>query len=82
MLHQIKIFRDKCNGEWEADFEDFDRKYFIIFNADSGHSVVTYQNFYEPFNIFGYFKNESDVIKAIDLFGDEIKKLFVDCECD
>ena len=82
LLHRFKMFRDKCNGEWKADFEDFDRKYFIIFNADTGHCVVTYQNFYEPFNIFGYFKNESDVIKAIDLFGDEIKKLFVDCECD
>ena len=81
-LHRFKMFRDKCNGEWKADFEDFNRKYFIIFNADSGHSVVTYQNFYEPFNIFGYFKNESDAIKAITLFGDEIKKLFVDCECD
>ena len=54
----------------------------LFFNADSGNSVVTYQNFYEPFNIFGYFKNESDAIKAITLFGDEIKKLFVDCECD
>ena len=76
------MFKNKCNGEWKADFKDFNRKYFIIFNADNGHSVVTYQNFYEPFNIFGYFKNESDAIKAIDLFGDEIKKLFVDCECD
>ena len=82
LLHRFKMFRDKCNGEWKADFEDFNRKYFIIFNADNGHSVVTYQNFYEPFNIFGYFKNESDAIKAIDLFDDEIKKLFIDCECD
>ena len=82
LLHHFKIFRDKCNGEWKADFEDFDRKYFIIFNADTGHSVVTYQNFCDPFNIFSYFKNESDAIKAIDLFGDEIKKLFIDCECD
>ena len=81
-LHRFKMFRYKCNGEWKADFEDFNRKYFIIFNADSGHSVVTYQNFYEPFNIFGYFKNESDAIKAITLFGDEIQKLFIDCECD
>lgn len=82
LLTRFKSFRDDCNGGWKADFEDFDRKYFIVFNADTGHSVCTYQNFYDPFNIFGYFKNESDVIKAIDLFGDEIKKLFIDCECD
>ena len=30
-LHRFKMFRDKCNGEWKADFEDFNRKYFIIF---------------------------------------------------
>lgn len=82
LLTRFKSFRDECNGDWKADFEDFNRKYFIVFNADTGHSVTTYQNFYDPFNIFGYFKNESDVIKAIDLFGDEIKKLFIDCECD
>lgn len=82
LLTRFKSFRDECNGDWKADFEDFNRKYFIVFNADTGHSVLTYQNFYDPFNIFGYFKNESDVIKAIDLFGDEIKKLFIDCECD
>lgn len=32
------------------------------------------------FCIFGYFKNEQDAQRAIDLFGDEIIELFVDCE--
>ena len=34
----------------------------------------------ERFNLFGYFKNLKDAEKAIELFGDEIKALFVDCE--
>lgn len=78
LLHRFKIFRDKCNDGWKADFEDFDRKYFIIFDADNERVVVVYQNFYDYFNIFGYFKNESDAQKAIELFGDEIKRLYVE----
>lgn len=32
------------------------------------------------FNQFGYFKNKEDAQRAIELFGDEIKEFFVDCE--
>lgn len=78
LLYCFKKFRDKCNAGWKADFEDFDRKYFIILNADYNHVIVTYQNFYDYFNLFGYFKNESDAQKAIELFGDEIKRLYVE----
>jgi len=34
------------------------------------------------FHIFSYFKNEEDAERAIELFGQEIKKLFIDRECD
>lgn len=78
LLSRFKMFRDKCNERWKADFEDFDRKYFIIFNADYNNVIVTYQNFYDYFNLFGYFKKESDAVKAIELFGDEIKRLYVE----
>lgn len=78
LLHNFKMFRNKCNGDWKADFEDFDRKYFIIFGADSGRVLVDYKNFFDHFNLFGYFKNESDAQKAIELFGDEIKRLYVE----
>ena len=78
LLHRFKMFRDKCNGDWKADFEDFDRKYFITLNADNGHILVTFKNFFDYFNLFGYFKKESDAIKAIELFGDEIKRLYVE----
>ena len=32
------------------------------------------------FVLFGYFKNPKDVERAIELFGDEIKELFVEGE--
>ncbi|MBF1078325.1 MAG: hypothetical protein HXL41_06820 [Solobacterium sp.] len=78
LLHYFKMFRDKCNCEWEADFEDVERKYFLILNAESKNILVANSAFYDYFNIFGYFKNESDAIKAIELFGDEIKRLYVE----
>ena len=78
LLHRFKMFRDKCNDGWKADFEDFNRKYFIIFSGDSKNILVTSRNEYDYFNLFGYFKNESDANKAIELFGDEIKRLYVE----
>ena len=34
----------------------------------------------KEFNLFGYFKNESDAVRAVELFGDEIKRLFMEEE--
>ena len=78
LLYHFKMFRDKCNGNWKADFEDFDRKYFLILSADSMNLVVLNVCFYDYLNIFGCFKNEEDAKKAIELFGDEIKRLYVE----
>jgi hypothetical protein len=74
------MFRNECNGDWKADWSKQDMKYFLSYS----------QKFYvihtesicirERFNLFGYFKNLKDAEKAIELFGDEIKALFVDCE--
>jgi hypothetical protein len=78
LLTRFKMFRDKCNGGWKADFEDVERKYFLILNAESKNVLITNSAFYDYFNIFGYFKKESDAVKAIELFGDEIKRLYVE----
>ena len=78
LLHYFKMFRDKCNGGWKADFEEFDRKYFIMFSGDSKNILISSRNEYDYFNLFGYFENESDARKAIELFGDEIKRLYVE----
>lgn len=78
LLHRFKMFRDKCNDGWKADLRKLERKYFVIFNEDSQNLITTNVHFYNHFNIFGYFKNESDAQKAIELFGDEIKRLYVE----
>ena len=74
------MFRDECNGDWEPNFSDDEEKYYLYYSIleeciDVGWIVLGCS-----FNIFGYFKNQEDAERAIELFGDEIKELFMDCE--
>ena len=77
LLTRFRAFRDECNGDWKADFIG-DNQYFLR-NADNGLHIDSVY-FSDIFVLFGYFKNREDAERAIELFGDEIKELFVDCE--
>lgn len=79
LLTRFKSFRDECNGDWEADWTNgFEDKFFISFNIFSDTIDVRYARVVNGFYIFGYFKNKQDAERAIELFGDEIKELFVE----
>lgn len=80
LLKRFRAFRDECNGDWKPDFTICDNKYFI--EKRSGKIDVNYICTVNAFILFGYFKNYEDAERAIELFGDEIKTLFVDCEGD
>lgn len=81
LLTLFNAFRDECNGDWKADWNDFTQKKYYVFYSKSKNDVcVTYTVFDKRFHTFGYFKNGDDAYKAIELFGDEIKELFVECE--
>ena len=80
LLTRFRAFRDECNGDWEPDFSDVEEKYYLYYSTleeciDVGWIVLGCS-----FNVFGYFKNQEDAERAIELFGDEIKELFMDCE--
>nr|DAO59120.1 MAG TPA: hypothetical protein [Caudoviricetes sp.] len=80
LLTRFRSFRDECNGDWEKDWKSHrNRKYFISFET-TGKLILFNSGTINQFCLFGYFKNEQDAQRAIDLFGDEIKELFVDCE--
>ena len=80
LLTRFRAFRDECNGDWEKDWKNHrNRKYFISLEA-TGKLILFSLGTINQFCLFGYFKNEQDVQRAIELFGDEIKELFVDCE--
>lgn len=81
LLTRFRQFRDKCNGEWKPDFNDDDSwKYCIGFNHTYNMMKVYSYFSIEEFNLFGYFRKESDAERAIELFGKEIKRLFVEEE--
>lgn len=80
LLTRFRAFRDECNGEWKADWEKDDEKFYLYYLSVVDMIMFDSCCSCESFFLFGYFKNSEDCKRAIELFGDEIKELFVDCE--
>ena len=81
LLTRFRQFRDKCNGDWKPKWiNNQERKYFMGYLAESEIYVVDYCVQKNVLNLFGYFKNADDCERAIELFGDEIKRLFLEEE--
>lgn len=78
LLTRFRQFRDKCNGEWEPDFDKDSFKYYLSLNHRTKVWKIHCSCNLEDFNLFGYFRKESDAERAIELFGDEIIRLWVD----
>lgn len=76
LMTRFRQFRDKCNGDWKP-FEH-GNQFYISFDTMTNviHTNCVYIN--KSFALFGYFKNKSDCERAIELFGKEIKRLWVD----
>lgn len=80
LLTRFRLFRDECNGDWKINWNDVDQeKYIIKCDKERDLYVVAYWTINE-FNLFGYFKDDKDAKRAIELFGDEVIKLFMNCE--
>ena len=79
LLTRFRQFRDKCNGDWKPDWKDTEeKKYWILFKNNSSKLVLNWYTYLQPFDNFGCFKNKEDGQRAIQLFGDEIIRLWVD----
>ncbi|WP_049555590.1 MULTISPECIES: hypothetical protein [unclassified Granulicatella] len=78
LLTRFRSFRDECNDRWKPDWNNEDKKWNIRYMENSFLTELAFES--NSFSTFGCFKNEEDAQRAIDLFGDEIKELFVDCE--
>lgn len=79
LLTRFRAFRDECNGDWKADWMDYLENKFLVCIVGSELEVNSVYAA-NDFVLFGYFKNPKDVERAIELFGDEIKELFVEGE--
>lgn len=81
LLIRFKQYRDQCNGDWKPNWKDkLEEKYCILFNHESNKLILNWYLYVQPFESFGCFKNSEDAQRAIDLFGDEIKRLYVEEE--
>ena len=79
LLTRFRQFRDKCNGGWKPDFEDGNSgKHYISLIHTTNMLKINFAYNLEDFNLFGYFRKESDAKRAIVLFGDEIKRLYLE----
>lgn len=76
LLTRFRQYRDKCNGDWKPTFDEI--KYYIFLKYENFSFCVSSSMYWNYFNMFGYFKNKADAERAIELFGDEIKRLFVE----
>lgn len=74
LLTRFRQFRDKCNGDWKPESDEV--KYYIFLKHKN--FSVSSNMMWEFFNLFGYFKNREDAERAIELFGDEIKRLYLE----
>lgn len=61
----LEVFTVMENFIWDSKDEQYKLKSLELGSSDLFHQ-------------FGYFKNQEDCKRAIDLFGDEIKELFVE----
>lgn len=77
LLTRFRAFRDECNGDWKLNWNKNDAKYYLYKSSTTGDILCNDIYFYETFSLFGYFKNEEDAERAIELFGDEIIELFM-----
>lgn len=79
LLTRLKQFRDKCNGDWKPDFTVINRGPCTIYYDETGKCLKPYLPINNnPFSVFGYFQSGQDCQRAIELFGDEIKRLYVE----
>lgn len=81
LLTRFRQFRDKCNGDWKPDFKDYDEcKYAINYDWYDGAFYCYEHRCIEQITQLGYFKHKEDVKRAVKLFGDEIKRLYVEVD--
>ena len=79
LLTRFRQFRDKCNGDWKPDFKDDKSwKHHLAFNHTMSVMTIYSRCNIDEFHLFGYFKKEADARRALELFGDAIKRLFVE----
>ena len=81
LVAKIHRFRDESNSGKQFNWEDISQeKYFICYDSWIDDVCVSKSNIINNLVVFGYFLDEYDAETAKNLFGSEIKKLFIEVE--
>ena len=81
LLTRFRAFRDECNGDWNPNWSgNEEMKAYIQYHEQFNKFVIKYTLNRDILQTFGFFKCKQDAERAIELFGDEIKELFVECD--
>ncbi len=78
LLTRFRAFRDECNDGWTPDWTKNREKISLYYKPEDKNFYMNTSFIANTLNLFGYFKNKQDAERAIELFGDEIKNLFVE----
>ena len=83
LLTRFRQFRDKCNGDWKPAWKSEGNcgecyNIDLVYHDGKAKLEMDWHRCFNPFCLFGYFKEQKDVERAIELFGDEIIRLWVD----
>ena len=77
LLAKFREFRDERNEGWKPDWTDINEsKWSAVLITGKLKALSICLN--NSFDTFGYFKNREDCQRAIEIFGKEIIKLFVE----
>ena len=76
LLTRFRQFRNQCNGDWKPTINE--KKYYIFFNFEEHKFKIDWFCQIGIFESFGTFKNKADANRAVELFGDEIKRLYLE----
>lgn len=78
LLYEFNQFKNERNNGWTPNWKDSKEwKTCIYSGSERELKTISIQVSHE-FATFGYFRNVSDCLDAIDKFGDRIKKLYID----
>lgn len=81
LIVKIQRFRDERNNGKQFNWEDISQeKYFICYDSWTDDLFVSKSNVTNNLVVFGYFLDEDDAETAKNLFGSEIKQLFIEVE--
>ena len=77
LLVRFRQFRDKCNGDWNPNWNTAEeKKYFIELYPMKALCSISEDVFRSSLPLFGHFKTVDDCKRAIELFGQEINQLY------